>query len=166
MASNHEEKITIMQNIATEQQKTNLLNQVTVLQAEDLKRKKLPQLTHPSQLIRVITNDSGRTDHSSISLYWDIICDLSRRKKYRSQCGGIVCTYEELSKMYRASTDSIRRKLVRLEKLGLISRGFVNGNPAYPNLVNQLIIYVWKYTPYFINKSGIVSPLVQGGDDA
>ena len=166
MASDHEEKITIMQNIATKQQKTRVLNQVNGLQTQDLKRKKLPQLTHSSQLIRVITNDSGRTDHSSISLYWEIICYLSRRKKYRSQCGGIICDYNQLSEMHCASKESIRRRLVRLEKLGLISRGFVNGNSNYTHSYNQLIIYVWKYTPYFINKSGIVAPIVQGGDYA
>ena len=155
-----------MHNIATEQQKTRILNQVNVLQAEDLKRKKLPRLTQLSQLYRVIITNSGRPDSMALTLYWDTLLHFCKLKKYRSQCGGIVCTYEELSEIYDISKEAIRRKLVRLERLGLISRGFVNGNPDYPNLVNQLIIYVWKYTPYFINNSGIVAPLVQGGDDA
>ena len=153
-------------SVATEQQKTSIVNQINDLSANGSKYKELLFLKSKSQLSKIIKTDNGVTDTLAINLYWDTLLYFCKLKKYRSQCGGIVCTYEELSEIYDISKESIRRKLVRLEKFGLISRGFENGNKSYTHLVNQLIIYVWKNTPYFINKSGIVAPVVKGGDHA
>jgi len=68
---------------------------------------------------------------------------------------GIYLYYKELAKTHGCSSETIRRKLVKLEKLGLIQRSYKHKETVTTKSYNQLIIYVWKQTPYFYNKHGI-----------
>lgn len=61
---------------------------------------------------------------------------------------GIYFNYNKLTALYACSKETIRKKLVKLEKLGLIQRSFKHKNTVTTKSYNQMIIYVWKDTPY------------------
>merc|ERR1712150_322244 len=49
----------------------------------------------------------------------------------------------------------LSEKLAKLEKFGLIQRSYKHKQTVTTKSYNQLIIYVWKQTPYFYNKYGV-----------
>lgn len=126
----------------------------------------LPTLIEKSQLNTIITNKDGTPDYLAINIYWDNFrswyCPL---KKYQSngnvvqirklKTQGIYSQAEKLAKTHGASKETIRKKIVKLEKLGLVLRSFKHKFHAATNTYNQRIIYVLQDTPYFFNPHGI-----------
>tara|TARA_B110000503_G_scaffold35062_1_gene57379 strand:+ start:2359 stop:4134 length:1776 start_codon:yes stop_codon:yes gene_type:complete len=133
---------------------------------------KLPLITNESflarksQLHKIITNDSGSPDYLAINIYYDTLRSWYAPNKMQKEDGttinvkklktkGIHLSYQKLSSSYNCSTETIRRKLVKLEKLGLIQRSFRHKETVTTKSYNQLVIYVWRHTPHFFNKHGI-----------
>jgi len=125
-----------------------------------------PTLAKKSQLHGVITNDSGSPDYLAINIYYDTLRSWYAPNKLKKDNGsiinisklktkGIFCSYKKLSESHGCSTETIRRKLVKLERLGLIQRSFKHKKTVTTKSYNQLIIYVWRHTPHFFNKHGI-----------
>ncbi len=130
-------------------------------------------LTKKSQLHSIITNDNGSPDYLAINIYYDTLRSWYTPNKLKKEDGkiinikklktkGIYFSYKKLSELHGCSTETIRRKLVKLEKLGLIKRGFKHRKTVTTKSYNQLIIYVWRHTPNFFNKHGI-DPSEVGG---
>ena len=119
-------------------------------------RPQLPTLKTKSQLYPIITQPNGVPDYLAVNLYWDTVrpqASISRQVKTSySRLGGhgVSFRYRHLSRIYCCSAEAIRKKLVRLERLGLIQRDFLRD----PESFNQLVIYVWRQTPHFINLLG------------
>ena len=123
-------------------------------------------LSRKSQLHSIITNDSGSPDYLAINIYYDTLRSWYTPNKLKKEDGNIInikklktkgihLSYKKLSELHGCSTETIRRKLVKLEKLGLIQRGFRHKETVTTKSYNQLIIYVWRHTPHFFNKHGI-----------
>jgi hypothetical protein len=131
-----------------------------------LEKKNCPPLSRKSQLHPIITNDNGGPDYLAINIYYDTLRSWYSPHRIQKENGkiievsklktkGIYIDYNKLSETYSCSTETIRRKLVKLEKLGLIQRSFKHKETVTTKSYNQLIIYVWKHTPHFFNKHGI-----------
>ena len=123
-------------------------------------------LSRKSHLHSVITNNSGSPDYLAINIYYDTLRSWYVPNKLKKEDGSIINTsklktkgiylsYKELAKAHGCSNETIRRKLVKLEKLGLIQRSYKHKETVTTKSYNQLIIYVWKQTPYFYNNHGI-----------
>ena len=123
-------------------------------------------LTRKSQLNSIILNADGTPDRLAICLYWDHFRSWYAPNKMKLYNGsvvevsklktkGIYTDYAKLSELYNCSKETIRKKLVKLEKMGLIQRGFQHKETVTTKSYNKLIIYVWKDTPHFISKYGI-----------
>ena len=123
-------------------------------------------LTRKSQLHSIICNNKGVPDYLAINIYYDTLRSWHTPNKMKNVDGeiiyisklktkGIYLSYKELAKAHGCSSETIRRKLVKLEKLGLIQRSYKHKETVTTKSYNQLIIYVWKQTPYFYNKHGI-----------
>lgn len=123
-------------------------------------------LRRKSELNKIITNADGSPDYLAINIYYDTLRSWYNPKKVYNQDGsitsisklktkGIYFSYKKLTQQHGASSETIRKKLVKLEKLGLIQRSFEHRSNAVTNSYNQLIIYVWKDTPHFFNDFGI-----------
>lgn len=119
-----------------------------------------------SQLNKIITNSDGSPDYLAINIYYDTLRSWYTPNKLKTSDGkilevaklktkGIYLSYKELAKAHGCSTETIRKKLVKLEKLGLIQRSYRHKETVTTKSYNQLIVYVWKQTPYFYNKQGI-----------
>ena len=124
------------------------------------------ELTRKSQLHSIICNNKGVPDYLAINIYYDTLRSWHAPNKMKNVDGevvyisklrtkGIYLSYKELAKTHGCSSETIRRKLVKLEKLGLIQRSYKHKETVTTKSYNQLIIYVWKQTPYFHNKHGI-----------
>ncbi|MDC0864953.1 DeoR family transcriptional regulator, partial [Rickettsiaceae bacterium] len=123
-------------------------------------------LSRKSQLHSIITNSSGNPDYLAINIYYDTLRSWYTPNKMKNVDGeiihisklktkGIYLSYKELAKAHGCSSETIRRKLVKLEKLGLVQRSYKHKETVTTKSYNQLIIYVWKQTPYFYNNHGI-----------
>ena len=123
-------------------------------------------LTRKSQLHSIICNSKSVPDYLAINIYYDTLRSWHAPNKMKNINGeivyisklktkGIYLSYKELAKTYGCSSETIRRKLVKLEKLGLIQRSYKHKKTVTTQSYNQLIIYVWKQTPYFYNRHGI-----------
>lgn len=123
-------------------------------------------LARKSQLHSIICNNKGVPDYLAINIYYDTLRSWHTPNKMKNVDGeiiyisklktkGIYLSYKELAKTHGCSSETIRRKLVKLEKLGLIQRSYKHKETVTTKSYNQLIIYVWKQTPYFYNKHGI-----------
>lgn len=130
------------------------------------KEKKKLSLTIKSQLHDIITNDNGTPDYLAINIYYDTLRSWYTPNKLKTPDGkilevakletkGIYLSYKELAKAHGCSTETIRKKLVKLENLGLIQRSYRHKETVTTKSYNQLIVYVWKQTPYFYSKHGI-----------
>lgn len=128
--------------------------------------KPLKELKSKSQLNKIIKNSDDSPDYLAINIYYDTLRSWYVPNKMKNIDGeiihisklktkGIYLCYKGLSKAHGCSTETIRRKLVKLEKLGLIQRSYKHKETITTKSYNQLIIYVWKQTPYFYNKHGI-----------
>ena len=141
-----------MSNIATNQQKTYSFTQMNDLSKPYYKVSKLAKLTCKSQLHKIITNQDNSPDYLAINIYWDSLCSWSKQSK---GCNGVLRGYKDLCSSHGSNRETIRRKLIKLERLGLIHRMFGHQMNNSDFTYNQLIIYVWKDTSYFINNRGI-----------
>lgn len=126
----------------------------------------LPNLRTKSQLNKIIVNANGTPDLLAINIYWDSFRSWHNPLKQYQADGnvlhikklktkGLYINYQKLSDVHGVSKETIRQKIVKLEKLGLINRSFKHKKTVTTNSYNQLIIYVWKDTPYFFNNCGI-----------
>ncbi|HJK87180.1 MAG TPA: DnaA N-terminal domain-containing protein [Candidatus Megaira endosymbiont of Nemacystus decipiens] len=124
---------------------------------------RLPHLKRKSQLNKIITNASNGPDYLAINIYFDTLRSWYSKKNVYNKDGavgsvtklktqGIYLRYKDLAETHGCSTETIRKKLVILEKLNLIKRSFQHKEKKS---YNQLIVYVWKETPHFINDFGI-----------
>jgi len=126
----------------------------------------VPKLSIKSQLNKIIVATSGKPDHLAINIYWDTLRSWYSPKKTYTKNGnvlhikklktkGIYLNYQKLSDTHGVSKETIRKKIVKLEQLGLINRSFQHKETVTTNSYNQLIIYVWRNTPHFFNTLGI-----------
>jgi hypothetical protein len=138
------------------------INQFT---ASSLNKKSVPALTRKQQLYELIVDSRGRPDTLAINLYWDEFRSwYNDKKQYKSgkvvnfpklHSKGIHVCYGFLADRYKVTQETIRRKIVKLEKLGLLSRDFEQNINYGKALFNQLVIYIWQQTDYFYNPIGI-----------
>ena len=123
-------------------------------------------LSTKPQLHNIITNDNDTPDYLAINIYYDTLRSWYAPNKLKKEDGsiinisklktkGIYSSYKKLSELHGCSTETIRRKIVKLEKLGLIQRSFKHKETVTTKSYNRLIIYVWRHTPHFFNKHGI-----------
>ena len=95
----------------------------------------LTSLTRKSQLHSIICNNKGVPDYLAINIYYDTLRSWHTPNKMKNADGeiiyisklktkGIYLSYKELAKTHGCSSETIRRKLVKLEKLGLIQRSY------------------------------------------
>lgn len=152
------------QNIATKQQKTHAHAQATGVNAQG--SNKPIELKRKAQLHRIITNNNNSPDYLAINLYFDTLRSWYTPMKKHNKDGsvalipklktkGIYLNYSQLAQSHGCSAETIRRKLVKLEQLGLIQRSFKHKSTVTTKSYNQLIIYVWKQTPHFFNQYGV-----------
>lgn len=128
-------------------------------------KKKLPTLTRKHQLYELIIDSRGRPDTLAINLYWDEFRSwYNYKKQYKGgkvvnfpklYSKGIHVCYRFLADRYGVVEETIRRKIVKLEKLGLLSRDFEQNINYGKALFNQLVIHIWQQTNYFYNPIGI-----------
>jgi hypothetical protein len=135
---------------------TKCSNTATDLLTSDNKYlKPLPNLRFKSQLNKVIVKKNNSPDHLAINIYWDTLCHLYKRGRRTARTNGLYLNYGELSETHGVPLETIRKKFVKLEQLGLINRSFQHGNTLNKgSSYNQLIIYVWKSTPHFFTPFG------------
>jgi hypothetical protein len=158
--------ISLTNHFATYHNALGLLEKNHHLGEDENYRSKRFELNKKSQLHNIITNDSGNPDYLAINIYYDTLRSWYAPNKLKKEDGGIInisklktkgiySSYKKLSELHGCSTETIRRKLVKLEKLGLIQRSFKHKETVTTKSYNQLIIYVWRHTPHFFNKHGI-----------
>ncbi len=131
----------------------------------------LPTLTNKQQLYKIVVDSRGNPDALAINLYWDEFRSWYNHKKIHTSSKivripklykyGVYASYKELSKKYGVTTDTIRRKIVKLEELELLSRDFYTNKENHKVLYNQLIIYIWQQTPCFFNPIGLDRMLIE-----
>ena len=121
------------------------------------------KLKRKSELNKILVDSANKPDYLAINIYFDTLRSWYTPKKIHRIDGtithvsklktkGIYFSYKKLSDSYGCSTETIRKKLVKLEKLGLIQRSFQHRSNAVTNSYNQLNVYVWKITPHFFNE--------------
>lgn len=130
-----------------------------------------PTLTNKQQLYKIVVDSRGNPDALAINLYWDEFRSWYNHKKIHTSSKiikipklykyGVYASYKELAEKYGVTTDTIRRKIVKLEELGLLSRDFYTNKQAKKVLYNQLIIYIWQQTPCFFNPIGLDRMLIE-----
>jgi hypothetical protein len=87
----------------------------------------LPTLTNKQQLYKIVVDSRGNPDALAINLYWDEFRSWYNHKKMHTSSKivripklykyGVYASYKELSKKYGVTTETIRKKIVRLEEL-------------------------------------------------
>lgn len=126
----------------------------------------LPKLKTKEQLNKIIVNKNSSPDYLAINIYYDTLRSWYSPKKIYERDGnvlyikklytqGIYLNYKKLGKIHGCSAETVRKKFVKLERLGLIHRSFQHRSNSTTNSYNQLIIYVWRKTPHFFNPCGI-----------
>jgi hypothetical protein len=126
----------------------------------------LEALKTKSQLNTIITNKDATPDYLAINIYYDSLRSWYSPKKQYQEAGnvihikklksdGIYYSAEQLSKKHGCSKETIRKKLVKLELLGLIHRNFEHKSTPTTNSYNHRCIFVWKNTPHFYNPYGV-----------
>ena len=131
----------------------------------------IPTLTNKQQLYKIVVDSRGNPDALAINLYWDEFRSWYNHKKIHTSSKivkipklykyGVYASYKELSKKYGVTTETIRKKIVRLEELELLSRDFYTNKESHKVLYNQLIIYIWQQTPCFFNPIGLDRMLIE-----
>lgn len=131
----------------------------------------LPTLTNKQQLYKIVVDSRGNPDALAINLYWDEFRSWYNHKKIHTSSKivripklykyGVYASYKELAEKYGVTTDTIRRKIVKLEELELLSRDFYTNKENHKVLYNQLIIYIWQQTPCFFNPIGLDRMLIE-----
>ncbi|MGC0372355.1 MAG: hypothetical protein DGJ47_001067 [Rickettsiaceae bacterium] len=129
----------------------------------DQQEDKAFKLQRKSQLYKIITNRNNTPDYLAINIYFDTLrswyvpkaiqhANGNVTKVQKLKTKGVYLRYSKLAEDYSCSAETIRKKLVKLEQLGLIQRSFQHKEKAS---YNQLIVYVWKNTPLFHNEFGL-----------
>jgi len=142
------------------------MSKTSLADTDNQNHKNLPTLTLKSQLNTIITNKDGLPDFLAINIYYDSLRSwYTPKKQYQSngnviqikklKTQGIYSRAEDLAKTHGVSKETIRKKIVKLEKLGLIQRSFQHKYHSATNTYNQRIIYVLQNTPFFFNPHGI-----------
>jgi len=96
---------------------------------------KLPPLVNKEQLNTIIVNKDGSPDYLAINTYYDSLRSWYNPQKQYQKNGnvvyikklkskGIYYSAEQLAQIHGCSKETIRKKLVKLERLGLIHRNF------------------------------------------
>jgi len=131
----------------------------------------LPTLINKEQLNTLITDKNGKPDYLAINIYFDTLRSWYNPKIGYTKDGnlyhinklktpGIFLNYTRLAEIQGCSTETIRKKIVKLEHLGLVHRSFQHKKTSTTKSYNGLIVYVWKDTPHFYNPMGIDSEQV------
>lgn len=121
----------------------------------------------PEILNKIIVNKKGKPDFLAIDIYVEAR-SWFKPKKTKHQ-GNIVYSsklkghgfqigYEYFCKKYKCSSDVIRKKLVLLEELGLLTREFRTEYFYGKRFNNIMYLLVWKDTPYFYSEIGLEKP--------
>jgi hypothetical protein len=115
-------------------------------------------------LYNIILTKKGKPDYLAIDIYTEArswykpkktniqgnVVYSSKLKGYGWQIG-----YEYLANRYKCTTELIRRKLVLLEKLGLLTRDFRTEYYHGKRFNNNMYLLVWKDTPHFYSAIGL-----------
>ena len=119
------------------------------------------ELKSKDQLNTIIVNKNGKPYKTAIEIYWYLRSWYTPIKAKKSDgstvniskiyTDGIHICKKELQEKFSCGPEAIRRAIVFLEELGLVSRGFEKKGKS----VNHLVLYVWKNTPNFYNKFGV-----------
>ena len=128
----------------------------------------LPTLINKEQLNTIITNRDGSPDYLAINIYFDTLRSWHNPKIGYNKDGnvyhinklktpGIFLNYTRLAEIHGCSKETIRKKIVKLELLGLVHRSFQHKETVTTKSYNGLIAYVWKDTPHFYNHMGVDS---------
>ena len=130
-----------------------------------------PTLTNKQQLYKIVVDSRGNPDALAINLYWDEFRSWYNHKKIHTSSKivkipklykyGVYASYKELSEKYGVTENTIRRKIVKLEELELLTRDFYTNKESHKVLYNQLIIYIWQQTPHFFNPIGLDRMLIE-----
>jgi hypothetical protein len=73
------------------------------------------------KLYKTVLTKTGKPDWLAISLYLDIKANLQSKKQ-----SILKTSYSYFANKYKCSTETIRKRFVLLENLGLIKRNFTN----------------------------------------
>ena len=125
-------------------------------------------LINKEQLNTIITNKDGLPDYLAINIYFDNLRSWYNPKIGYNKDGnvyhikklktpGIFLNYTRLAEIHGCSKETIRKKIVKLEQLGLVHRSFQHKETSTTKSYNGLIAYVWKDTPHFYNPMGVDS---------
>jgi hypothetical protein len=136
------------------------------LELEASIRRNLTVLKTKDQLNTIITDKSGQPDFLAINIFWDSLRSwytplevhhengkITKHRKLRTK--GIYYSAEKLATKHGVSKETIRKKLVKLEKLGLIHRSFEHKETVTTKSYNRRQIFMWKHTPHFFNPCGM-----------
>ena len=118
----------------------------------------------PESLYQIITKKDGKPDLLAIDIYIEArswfklkrtkvngnVIHSSKLKGHGWQIG-----YEYFSKKYGCTSETIRTKLVLLEKLELLSRDFRTEYFYSKRFNNLMYLLVWKDTPHFYSEIGL-----------
>jgi hypothetical protein len=127
-----------------------------------------PTLINKEQLNTIVTNKDGSPDYLAINIYYDTFRSWYNPKTGYNKDGnvyhinklktpGIFLNYTRLSEIHGCSKETVRKKIVKLELLGLVHRSFQHKETSTTKSYNGLIAYVWKDTPHFYNPMGVDS---------
>jgi len=118
-------------------------------------------------LNEIIVTKKGKPDLLAIDIYIEVRSWYKPKKTkvngnvvYSSKLKGhgFQIGYEYFVKKYKCSDDVIRKKLVLLEKLGLLTREFRTEYFKGKRFNNLMYLLVWKDTPYFYSEIGLEKP--------
>jgi len=127
-----------------------------------------PTLINKEQLNTIVTNKDGSPDYLAINIYYDTFRSWYNPKTGYNKDGnvyhinklktpGIFLNYTRLAEIHGCSKETVRKKIVKLELLGLVHRSFQHKETSTTKSYNGLIAYVWKDTPHFYNPMGVDS---------
>jgi len=115
-------------------------------------------------LYNIILTNKGKPDHVAIDIYIEARSWYKTKKTniqgnivYSSKLSGYgwQIGYEYLANKHKCTTELIRRKLVLLEKLGLLQRDFRTEYYHGKRFNNNMYLLVWKDTPHFYSEIGL-----------
>ena len=109
--------------------------EIKLTESQDSNKLKLPVLKGKEQLNTITIDKNGQPDFLAINTFWDSLRSwykplevdhsngkITKHSKLRTK--GIYSNAKKLAKVHRVSKETIRRKLAKLETLGLIQRSF------------------------------------------
>ena len=121
----------------------------------------------PEILNEIIVDKKGRPDLLAIDIYVEVRSWFKPKKTivngnvvYSSKLKGhgFQIGYEHFVNKYKRTDETIRTKLVLLEKLGLLTREFRTEYFKGKRFNNTMYLLVWKDTPHFYSEIGLEKP--------